>query len=181
MSAFGTLETKLNGIFGKNAPKLAEGGKTWLVKYLPVIALVLGIVSLLGAWEIWRWAHVVNTYGNFASQACSAAGVNCSNVLPSRLTVWIWVSLAVIVAESLLYLFAYPGLQARKKQGWNYLYYGALLNVAYAVVSLFSNYGSGFFSFVWSLLASAVGFWLLFQIRDAYTGKRIAGARNRKK
>lgn len=181
MTAFKTFETKLNDVFGKNAPKLPEGGKAWLIKYLPVIALVLGILSLLATWQIWRWAHVVNTYGNFASQVCNTAGVECNNILPSRLTAWIWITLLVMITESLLYLFSYPGLQARKKQGWNYLYYGALLNVAYAIVSLFSNYGSGFFSFIWSLLTSAVGLWLLFQVRDAYTGKRMPGARNRKK
>ena len=61
---------------------------------------------------------------------------------------------------------AKTGLKARKKAGWNYLYWGALVNVAYALVSLFTLNGAS--GFVGALLSSAIGLWLLFQVRSEY-------------
>jgi uncharacterized membrane protein HdeD (DUF308 family) len=82
---------------------------------------------------------------------------------------WLWAGVVLIGVEGLLYLLAFPGLRDHKKQGWNYLFYGALLNLAYAVVSLFTNYNS-VGNFLGALIGSAIGFYLLFQVRSAYVG-----------
>ena len=91
------------------------------------------------------------------------------------MTLWIWLALAVLVVEAVLYLLAFPGLRDRKKFGWNYLYWGALVNVAYAVVSLFDGY-NGVGNFVGALIGSAVGLWLLFQVRSSYLGSKSTSA-----
>ena len=81
--------------------------------------------------------------------------------------------MALVAVQGVIYLLAYPGLKAHKKAGWNYLFYGALLNVVYAVATLFNDYQGGS-SFVGGLIGSAIGFYLLFQVRSAYTGGKAA-------
>lgn len=168
MAKTSELEANLNDIFGKRAPKMPEGGKKFFVKYLPIISLVVGILTILTAINLWRWAHTVDYVG----QLCNAYGVtSCAGA--SRLSLWLWLAMLASLAEGLLYLFAYTGLRDHKRQGWNYLYYGALINVVYAVISLFTDYDAGA-GFVGGLIGSAIGFWILFQIREAYLGKTKA-------
>ncbi len=172
MAAFKDLETKLNDLFGKKAPVLPRGGKEFIVKAAPVVALVLGILTVLSIVSMWRWAHVVHTYSNFASEVCNATGVSgCDAASASRLTFWLWLTLVVSLAEAILYIAAFSGLQARKKRGWDCLYWAALVNILYAAIVLFTDYG-GVSSFFWNLLFAALGLWVLFQIRPYYTGEK---------
>ena len=64
---------------------------------------------------------------------------------------------------------AFSGLKARKKSGWNLLYYALLLNLAYGIVMAFTNYG-GFSYLIGAVIGSAIGLYLLFQIRSSYLG-----------
>lgn len=164
------LETKLNDVFGKRAPQLPANGKKALVEWAPWVALVAGIVSLWAAYALWGWAHVASGLLDYANSLCTAYGGSNCNTAVDNMTLWVWLALAVLVVEGALYLLAFPGLHSRKKAGWNYLYWGALVNLVYAVISLFTTYGLS--SFIGSLIASAVGLWLLFQVRGMYTGER---------
>ncbi|MFA5004158.1 MAG: hypothetical protein WC498_02670 [Candidatus Saccharimonadales bacterium] len=166
MASTNKLESKLDEVFAK-APKIPEGGKKWFVEYLPWLSLIGGVFTLWSAYALWHWAHAVSGLVNFANQLCTAyGGGTCGSV--SRFSFWVWASIVVLAVEGVLYLLAFPGLKARKKAGWNYLYYGALVNVAYAVVSIFTD-NNGFGHFIGAAIGSAIGFWLLFQIRSAYT------------
>lgn len=171
MAAFKDLETKLNDVFGKKAPELPKSGKEFVVKIAPILALIFGIITILAVLSLWKWAHVVHTYSNFAGQVCNSTGVTCGDTGVSRLTFWVWTSMALLAVEAILYILAFSGLQARKKRGWDYVYWVALLNIVYAVATLFSIRG-GLGSFVWNLLVSAASFWLLFQVRPYYTGEK---------
>ena len=168
------LEARLDDLFVRSAPRLPEGARKGLVNWLPIISLVVGILSLLSAWSLWHWAHAVD---NVLGGLCNAYSVSgCGNLgVVSRFSVWVWLAIIMIGVEGLLYLLAYPGLQARKKEGWNYLFYGALLNLAYAVVSLFTGYNA-VPNFLGALIGSAVGFYFLFQIRDMYASKKEIAA-----
>lgn len=168
------LETKLDDLFVRSAPRLPEGARKGLANWLPIISLVVGILTLLAAFSLWRWAHAVD---NVLGGICNAYSVSgCGNLgVASRFSVWVWVAIIVMGVEGLLYLLAYPGLQARKKDGWNYLFYGALLNIAYAVVILFTGYNT-VTNFLGALIGSAVGFYFLFQIRDMYASKKEIAA-----
>ena len=157
------LETKLDTIFEKNAPKLSAKARAMIADWAPWAALIVGLWSLLSAYWLWQAATAVSAYVMLANQLSAAYG---SSMMANNMTLWVWLALAVLVIEGLLYLLAFPGLKARKKAGWNYLYWGALVNVAYAVVSLFTINGLG--GFFGSLIASAIGFWILFQIRSQY-------------
>jgi hypothetical protein len=176
------LEQKLNEVFVKKAPALPEGGKKALVQWAPIISLIVGVLTLLSAWSLWHWAHNASDLVNYANSLCNAFGANssCDGVNASRFTLWLWLGVIFLLAEGVLYLLAYPGLRDRKKQGWNYLYYGALLNVAYAIVSLFTDYDK-VGHFIGALIGSAVSFYILFQIRAAYAGVVTAHKGSRQK
>lgn len=165
------LESKLDDLFEKNGPKLPANARKTLVKYAPWVSLAVGVLTLWGVLVLWQWATAANAIIDYANQFCAA--YNTCVAPESRLTMWIWLDLIVLAAQGALYLLAFPGLRTQKKQGWNYLYWGALVNVAYALVSLLSGY-SGITGFVGALIGSAIGLWLLFQVRSNYTGERAA-------
>jgi len=161
------LEAKLNETLAANAPKLSSDSKKSLVNWAPFLSFALGIVVLWGLIAIWQWAHVVNEFSRYAHDICSTyAGQGCGVV--HRLGFWVWVSFVVLFCEALLYLVAVPLLRKRRKQGWNYLFYAALLSLAYACLNLLNGYG-GVTAFFWGVTLTAIGLWLLFSIRDSYT------------
>lgn len=167
--ALAQLEKSLEGIFIKSAPKLPEGGKTMIVAWLPWLALVGGLCTLLAAWWVWDWAHVASNLADYANTLSRSLGGG--DVVGDRLTAGIWLGLIVLVVQAVIYLAAFPAVKARQKRGWDLLLLGLLVNVLYGVVVLFTDYG-GFGTFLGSLLGSVIGLWLLFQIRDKYHGSR---------
>jgi hypothetical protein len=173
------LETKLNDIFGKSAPQLPANGKKMLVEWAPWVALIVGVLSLWAAYALWGWAHIATGLANYVNSLCTMyGGPNCNTTSVDSMTFWVWLGLAVLIVEGILYLLAFPGLRDHKKSGWNFLYWGALINLVYALISLFTNYGLG--NFVGSLIGSAIGLWLLFQIRSSYSGERAANTHTAK-
>ncbi len=161
------IEKSLNEVFaGKSAPKLPEGGKKFLVEYGPYFVLVGAVLSLLGAWSMWSWAHAVSRIADWANQINQVYGTG-TTIATNRLTVFVWLALAFMVVNTVLYFMAFAPLKDKLKRGWNLVFYAALLSVAYSVVLLFID-NQGFGSFLFGLLGSAIGFWLLFQIRPAY-------------
>jgi hypothetical protein len=170
MSALQSLENNLEDVFVKKAPALPENGKKAIIEWLPWINLVLGLLSLWAAYALWHWAHLANSLVNYANSLSAAYGGPA--VAVNRLSATVWLSLAVLVVQALIYLAAFQALRDRKKSGWDLLFYALLVNVVYGVVVIFTDYG-GFGSFVGSLVGSAVGFYFLFQIRSRYLGARV--------
>ncbi|HVA11349.1 MAG TPA: hypothetical protein VNG32_04270 [Candidatus Dormibacteraeota bacterium] len=169
------LETSLNDLFVKKAPALPAGGKKFLVEYLPWINLILGLISLYTAWVLWHWAHFANSLVNYANSLSAAYGGPV--VATNRMTVGIWLGIAVLAVEAILYIAAFPGTRDRKKSGWNLLYYALLINIVYGVLVLFTNYG-GVANLIGAIIGSAIGLYLLFQIRSSYGAKAVAGNKN---
>lgn len=165
MGASLPLEKSLGDLFVKQAPALPDGGKKALVQYLPWINLILGLISLYGAYVLWNWAHLASGLINYANTLSAAYGGPM--VATNRLSVGLWIGIAVLAVEALLYIAAFPGTKARKKSGWNLLYYALLLNVVYGIVVLFTDYG-GVGNLVGAIIGSAIGLYLLFQIRSSY-------------
>ncbi|MEK7059496.1 MAG: hypothetical protein AAB971_01940 [Patescibacteria group bacterium] len=172
MSALQSLEKSLDEIFVKKAPALPEGGKKALVEYLPWINLILGVLTLYSAYVIWHWAHLASKYIDYANTLSAAYG-GPSVASVNRLSTGIWLGLGVLVVEAVLYLLAFPATRARKKAGWDLMFYAALVNVAYGVVILFTTYG-GPSNLIGSIIGSAIGLYLLFQIRSSYSSKSAA-------
>ncbi len=163
----GQLEEKLDELLVKKAPfQLPANAREGLVKAMPWLTLLGGVVMLWGAWALWQlvgWANDVATVTNQFSQYYGVG-----YVAPVGMAPLLWVSLAVLVVEAVLFFMAFPALQARKKSGWNLLFWVSLLNAAEAVVQAvgYTNFGS----LIGALIGSVIGLYLLFQIRSYYTG-----------
>lgn len=164
------LETKLNEVFGEKAPALPEGGKKFLVDIAPWLTLLGAIGSVLGAWALWQAAHYVSNYANFANELSRAYG-DGTTVSTSQMTLFVWLGVGLMLVNAALYFMAFNPLKAHQKKGWDLLFYVMLLNVAYSVVSIFID-SRGFGSFLMSLVGTAIGTWLLFQVRPAYLAKK---------
>jgi len=168
-NTLGNIETKLDELLVRNAPALPPGFKKALVAWAPLLSLIVGVLTLASAWRLWHWARAAHSV---VADLCNAYSVSgCGNaVAGTRYSVWLWLSVLFLAIQGLLYLLAYSGLRDRKKDGWDYVFYAALISVAYAVASLFTGYGVA--NVVGSLIGSVIGFYLLFQIREAYLGKK---------
>jgi hypothetical protein len=149
------LESKLDELLVKKAPyHLPENFKKGLVSALPWVSVIVGALGLLGAYGVFQlifWVDGIAIYAGYA--------VNYSFML--------WVSLALLVAESVVSFMAFNPLRAKQKRGWDLLFWLALLNVAYAVVYLIAT--PNIMQFLFSLIGSVLGLYLLFQVRSYYT------------
>jgi hypothetical protein len=158
------VENALNGVFGeKSGIALPKNAKEWLVKVAPWLALISGVLGIFSAIGLWRAAHYVNEWVDYANQLTEQLGGPTTN----HLGLTFWLSLVVMVLFAILSLLAFPGLKNRKKTGWNLIFYSSLAQVLYGVVSLFYS-GGGFGSFIMSIIWAVIGFFLLFQIRSYY-------------
>lgn len=158
------IEKALDDVFGeKSSITLPKNAKEGLVKIAPWLALIGGILGIFSAISLWRAAHYVNVWVDYANQLSAQLG----GPTTTRLGLMFWLSLIATIVFALLALLAFPGLKDRKKTGWNLAFYSALAQVVYGVISLFYS-GGGFGSFLMSLVGAAVGFFLLFQVRSYY-------------
>jgi hypothetical protein len=180
MGALEPLERNLDDFFVKQSPPLPANAKKALVHYLPWINLVLGLLTLYSVYVIWHWAHLASNLINYANSISAVYGG--PQISSNRLTFGIWLGLIVLALEAVLYIVAFPATRDRKKSGWDLMFYAFLVNVVYGVVILFTDYG-GLGTLIWTLIGSAIGLYLLFQIRSNYSArtKRQAVTKNRKK
>lgn len=167
MSLLKKAEDSLADIY-KGAPKMSDSSQETVVKVWPWLALIGGALQLLSAFWLFSWARTADSWVNYANDVSVAFGG--SPVVDSRWSVWVWLAIAVLVVDGVILLLAYPKLVKRLKAGWDLLLLAGLINVAYAVVSLFLDGRGGIGSLVWSLLVSAVMFYLLFAVRGKYKG-----------
>ncbi len=165
MKALQDLENWLNEIFGKKAPTLPEGGKKFVVKYLPWFSLMVGILTLYGVYLLWHWAHWANQAASYVNSWNAYYGQPLIHL--NHMTAVLWLGLLVLTAEAVVYLAAFPATRARRKQGWNLLFYATLINIVYGFLVMFTSYGN-VGSFIGGIVSSAGGFYFLFQVRDRY-------------
>jgi hypothetical protein len=168
MEALQKLEKSLEGLF-KDLPSLPASAKKSLVSVWPWIALVFGVIQLAVAWGLWRLMDTVQPYIDLTNQLSQYYGVTRVGYSSFDKTV-IYLGIAVLVIDGIILLMAYSPLKKLQRRGWDLLFLGSVLNVLYAVVTIFID-GRGFGSFIGGLIGSAIGFYLLFQIKDAYKGK----------
>ena len=155
-------EKALEGVY-KGAPKLSASTKESLAKIWPWLALIFGVIQLFAAWGLWHLTRVVNSvatyYGIVTHTSLGYSGKD---------KLFIYIGIIVLLVDAVILLMAYPKLVKRAKAGWDLLFLGSLLNVVYSVVNLLIS-GRGFGDFLFSLLGSAIGFYLLFQVKEKYT------------
>lgn len=163
MDSVKKLENKLGELF-KDAPALPENVKEFLVKAWPVIALVFGVLQLLAAIGLWSLARSVERLDNMVNFYTYQTGLSTTDRLA------IYLGIAILIVDAVILLTAYPHLKKRAARGWDLLFLGSLINVAYSLVSLFIN-DRGVGSFFFSAIGSIIGFYLLYQVRPFYKAK----------
>jgi len=162
------IELALLPLF-KGLPSLPEKIRKTLVGIWPVLAIVFGILQLLAVLSLWNVGHRANELVDYANQLSIAAG---NGVITPQLGFFYYFGLAVLAVSAVILLLAAMPLKEHKKQGWDLLFLGAELNLVYGLVLLFDSYYGGFGNLVSTLIGSAIGFYLLFQVRDYYTGAK---------
>lgn len=169
------LETKLAEIF-KKGPHMSESArKSLATQWYPWIAVIFGVLQIFAVLALWRAGHTLDEYVNYANQLSRAFG---GDRVTASLGLSYWLSLVVLAADAVILLMAYPGLKAKKKAGWDWLFLGAIVNVVYGVLAIFVDdyYGGGFSNFVSSAIGSLIAFWLLFEARNYYVSGSTAKA-----
>lgn len=163
MKALEPLEKSLNDLFVKQAPALPKSIKDLLVQYAPWLVLIGALASAWSAWSIYRW--VTSPIASWARDINNAFGVDTG---VRDWSLMLWLSVGLLALTAVLYFLAFSPLQAKRKAGWDLVFYALIVNVIYGVISAFNGYG-GAGSFIGVLIGSAIGGWILFQIRGAYT------------
>jgi hypothetical protein len=158
------LEKQLEKIFVDSAPPLPKNARKNIAEYLPWINLILGLITLSSLYYLWHWAHIANNVINYANQLSASVG---GPIITNRLGFGVWLGMAVLLVEALLYIAAFPALQNKRKSGWDLLFYAALVNVIYGIVMAFTSYG-GIGSLIGAIIGSAIILYVLFQIRENY-------------
>lgn len=161
------LETKLDELFVKKMSlKLPEAGKKFLVDALPWLALIGAVLSILGGLGVLTF---LMTYGQMVNQTAALYGYTGG----SSVILMSWLSLLAMAAQAIISIMAFGPLRRHEKRGWNLIYWLDLFSIAMAVVTVFIS--GNVMGLVMSLLGAAVGLYLLFQIRSAYTtGQKAA-------
>lgn len=138
------LEKELNVYFYEKAPRLPEGISEFLVMiapYFTVLGVILGAIAILGLLGVSVIA--------IPAWALAAPGAAPSVMLYIVASVIGW----------LLSLASIPGLFARSKTGWNFMFYGVLWS---AIINLLS------FNIAGIIIGLLIGFYFLFQLRPFY-------------
>lgn len=168
MSTLKTIEKQLGDLF-KDLPELPKGGKDFLVQFWPYIALIFGVLQLLAALSLWNLMRVASPLIDYANELNRYTNGNYIGYSSTDKIV-IYGGIALLLVNAVIFLMAYAPLKARAQKGWDLIFLASLINVLYAVVQIFiSTRGIG--SFIMSLVGSAVGFYLLFQIKERYGTK----------
>lgn len=165
MGALQSLEDQLAGLF-KDLPPLPKGAKDLLVSWWPYIALAIGVLQLLAAWGLWQAANWSSAYLdsiNRLSQYATGTSIGYSDT--DRMI--IYGGIILLVVNAVIFFMAYSPLTKRAKRGWDLLFLASVINVVYGFIQIFMS-GRGVGSFLVSLVGSAIGFYLLFQIRERY-------------
>lgn len=137
------LEKELEPIFLGKFPPFSESVKEFLVHYGPYFILVLSIIGILG---------LVTAFGIGGA----ALGLGAVSV---GIGFNFYLSIALGIITLIMYVMAFSPLRARKRQGWNLLYYALLIGLVSNLIQL---------SILGALISGVIGFWVLFQIREKY-------------
>jgi hypothetical protein len=148
------LVKPLENLYAK-APALPVGAREFIVSIAPWVALILGILSVVG------FALSLLGWGTLATLAPYAAGMHVG------FTGLLLVASVLGLVSGVLYLLAYQPLKKRALKGWNLLFWVLLINAVSAVVSGAAVYFS-LFSIVWALIWFAVELYFLLQVKAYY-------------
>lgn len=126
-------------------PPLPKGITDVVVKVAPWLALVFGVLGVLGSIAATGLLAVLSPFMVLGGGLGVAAGSVVGAVLA--------------LVSSVLLLMAFPGLRDRKMAGWKWSFYAEVVSVASSVVAL-NLFGA--------VVGALIGFYILFQIKSYY-------------
>ncbi len=138
------LEETLDTYLVKKAPGLPVGAKEFIVKVAPWVTLVLLILSL---------PVVLAFFGISAFLLPMSYMGGAGNGMSYTLAV-IFLGLSLVLDA-----LSIPGLFKRSRQGWNFAFYGVILNAVYNLINL---------NIVGLIIGTLISLYILFQIRSYY-------------
>lgn len=154
------LVSTLQPYFTTNAPfQLPEEWRKNIVRVAPWIALIAAVLGGLAAlgllFPLVGWSAFLG-------------------IISPWFTLMSWMAFAALVGQTVLMALAYNGLKRQQIEGWNYVFYGALLSIAWSLFN-WLQYPSNIGALLGAAIAAAVELFILFQIRGYYTGaKKVA-------
>jgi hypothetical protein len=137
------LENELEPIFLGKFPPFPENVKEFLVRYGPYFILVGAIFTLFA---------LLAAFG-IGTAAVALGSVAYGGVF------YMYVGLTLSTIMMVMYLMAFTPLRARKRAGWNLMYYALLISLVSSLIQM------ALFS---AIVGGIIGFWVLFQIREKY-------------
>lgn len=146
------LEDFLELYLVKKAPALPKNWKEIIVKIAPwliIVGTVLSVFGLFGLFSMMSYLSSANPYAAAAMQQVTLGPM-------------FYLSMAILIAVIVLEAMAVPALFARKKKGWNFIFYSTLLSIVSSLISI--NAGS----ILLSALSIILSLYILFQVREYY-------------
>lgn len=145
-SALGQLEETLETYLIDKAPfSIPENWKELIVRFAPWVTLVLMIMALPTLLAIFGLGTMLAPFGYLGSVRWGYGYL---------LTVAL--SLVIMILEAL----AIPGLFKRKKSGWRFLYYAALVNIVLSLIV---------FDLGGLIIGGLISLYVLFQVKEYYS------------
>ena len=138
-----SIIASMEQIYGK-LPSLPTNVKDFIVTVTPWLALIFGILGVLGSLSAFGVSVVASPLVAMGGGFNAATGLIVATIIG--------------LVASVLELVAFPGLLHRKKSGWMFLFWVEALGVLSAIISL-----SGF-----GVIMALIWFYFLFQIRPYY-------------
>ena len=129
----------------KKLPPLPASAKDWIVKLAPWLALIFGVLGVLGGIAATGLLTVLSPFIALGGGLGVATGGIVGAVL-------------AIVASALM-IVAFPGLRDHKAQGWQMAFYSEVVSVVSSVVAL---------NLVGAVISALIGFYILFQVKSYY-------------
>ncbi|MDP2873699.1 MAG: hypothetical protein Q8N84_00115 [bacterium] len=142
---------KVESIF-KGLPHLPSDWRDFLVKIAPYGALIGGVFSIYSGLASFGLGSL---FGPMRWLSRYAPGASIYFVLSG----------VIMLASGALMLLSYKPLAAKQMKGWIYMFWIAVINLLNIFLGALFLYGAG----LSSLIGVAVGFYLLFEIKSAYT------------
>ncbi len=161
IQALDQLIPTLKPYFTTKAPfQIPTGGREFIVKIAPWVIIAVAVLSVFGLFGILSalglGTAMLGAYGVYVPQS-------------GLYVAMAWASLIIGIINIILLFMAFPGLKSHQESGWRYIYYTEALAIASAIVSFVGGFNGG--SLLGGALGVIIGLYILFQVRDYYTGK----------
>jgi hypothetical protein len=129
-------------------PRLPKGVNDFIVSVAPWLALIFGVLGLISGLAAFGVLAVLSPFAMVAGAGKYAFTGPLMAI--------------VLVVQSVIELWAFPSLKARKVRGWNLIYWSILLSVVSSVFSL------SVFSILSAIIGALIGYYFLYNVKSYY-------------